>query len=1421
MSRRAFLIRSAYSIALAAALSFLTLSCGPTRDAHDGIAFGAEVTWDSLGLMFDGKRVVPAMGEIHFSRVPSEEWSREIRKMKEGGLSFVASYVFWNHFEEVEGKFDWSGQRNLRHFLEICRDENMPVVLRIGPFCHGEARNGGFPDWIFSKDCEVRSEDPAFLEYVRRFYKEIYSQAEGLQWKDGGPLLSLQFDNEWGGDGSYLTSLKKIALEVGFDLPFYTRTGWPKPNTPIAFGEMLPLYGGYAEGFWNRGMSPVTDEYYQEFNFRDLRLKDMPDDSAYPFFTCELGGGMMPSYNRRVYIHPEDVYSMAVVKLAEGSNLLGYYMYHGGTNPEGKLTTMNEDQTTLYVPYNELPVKTYDFQAPIGEFGQLNPQYYLLRKLHIFMRDYAEIVAPMSPYYPNPQDIPPGDDSFLRWNYRANGNSGFVFINNHERHFSLSDKKGVNIEVRGVKFPTMDVPSGTICVFPFNVDGIEYATAQIVAKRDGNIYLQKIEGIPVEIKIGRKVLKNLEPLGPEKPVWRNIYLLTEEQAGRLFMEASSESSEKEELPLEWEKIADTASARNIVIGPYAIPHQPVDSDFEKAAVYRIKVPRSHEGLLDIDYYGDAARLYAEGKLLDDNFFNSKHFQFGLWRLPAGCDEVELRILPVQKDMPVLFPKEAGDMEPGEHLSSVRVLLPASIFKDSEWISTAMDDSVPNQWVCFRKTFDCGEVDPSAVLNIGVDSKYWLWVNGQLVVFEGGLRRGPNPDDTYYDSVSIGKNLRKGENTVAVLVWYFGKEGFNHKNSGKCGLIAALENGGQTIAVSDQSWKAVIHPAFGDTDWPHPNFRLPESNVLYDARRGLGEWMSPGYDDSSWEAALGLGNYPCSPWNILWRRPIPNWKDSGIIGYERVENETDGDVIRYKGILPKNISVTPYMKIRSEAGLTIDLRSDNYDAGGVPNVRAEYITRDGEQEFEMPNYVNGHSIIYTCPKDVEVIELGYRETAYNTEHIGRFSCSDDFYNTLWQKSLTTMNLNMRDAIQDPDRERSQWWGDATIVLGEILYSCDSQALPLIKKAIDNLVDWQKPDGVLYSPVPAGNWDSELPLQSLASIGKFGFWDYYFFTGDKATMLHAYPAIRKYLSLWNLDENDLVIHRRGGWDWPDWGENTDVPVMENAWYCLALETAREIAKIARDNEYASWCESLRSRIISAARKCFWDGQCYRSPGHAGPPDDRANGLALLAGFALPGQEEGIKAVFQNSYYASPYMEKYILESLFMRNDIDAGLARMRERYKPMVDSHISTLWEAWDVDEGKTGSINHGWAAGPLTLLSQYIAGISPVGPGWEKVLVHPQLGDLEWVECAVPVRDDLVELKAARTAGGLRVEVHNSTGKPCQVVIPDNACEIRYNGKELPASSLITVQGSLNGTNDGRKAVESADGKMIVEYVYEK
>lgn len=137
---------------------------------------------------------------------------------------------------------------------------------------------------------------------------------------------------------------------------------------------------------------------------------------------------------------PEDALSLAIVKLGSGSNLLGYYMYHGGTNPEGD-TYLNETQRTLATNYNDLPVKTYDFQAPLGEFGQTYPHYYSLRPLHLFLQDYGASLAPMTATFPTPQDLKKGEDTQLRWSYRSLGYSAFVFVNNYERLQHLSPRK--------------------------------------------------------------------------------------------------------------------------------------------------------------------------------------------------------------------------------------------------------------------------------------------------------------------------------------------------------------------------------------------------------------------------------------------------------------------------------------------------------------------------------------------------------------------------------------------------------------------------------------------------------------------------------------------------------------------------------------------------------------------------------------------------------------------------------------------------------------------------------------------------------------------------------------------------------------------------------------------------------------------
>jgi len=653
-----------------------------------------KVTWDKYSLIIDGNRVCPVMGEVHYSRIPADEWAGEVRKMKEGGVTVIATYVFWNHVEEQEGIFNWSGQRNLRRFLEVCKAEGLPVVLRVGPFCHGEVRNGGIPDWVFTKGCRTRSEEPAFLALVERLYRQIFTQVQGLQWKDGGPLMACQFDNEYRGHGSYLMALKRIATAIGFDLPFYTRTGWPELRSPVPFGEMLPLYGDYADGFWERSVKETAGNYYKAFNFRapsnspegeenmgaldgishqkPVRSSSPSERSgeAYPYFTCELGGGMMQAYHRRPYLYPEDAYSMALVKLGSGSNLLGYYMYHGGTNPDGH-TWLNEMQRTVATNYNDMPVKNYDFQAPLGEFGQRYPHYYMLRKLHLFMHDWGEQLAEMEASFPCPQDIKKGDDSFLRWSVRSKDGQGFIFINNYERLQQLSAKKNVQLEACGVKLPRLTIPAGMMCILPVNIDGIRYATAQLIAKRDGKIYMEQLKGIPTTISLESKTLKNVKAKGLSAPVCQNIYLLTSEEAERLFLSGERRVERVAQPALT--KVREAGPLRTITIGVNKVAEEPTDQDFEQAAVYKIDLPEAGDksSLLSIDYQGDCARLYANGKLVADHFNYGRPMLYALWRLPADCRALELRILPMQKDAPIYFPREA-DTTPGERVKQVTI-----------------------------------------------------------------------------------------------------------------------------------------------------------------------------------------------------------------------------------------------------------------------------------------------------------------------------------------------------------------------------------------------------------------------------------------------------------------------------------------------------------------------------------------------------------------------------------------------------------------------------------------------------------------------------------------------------------------------------------------------------------------------------
>lgn len=653
---------------------------------------GATITWDRHSLLVDGHRVCPVMGEIHYSRVPAAEWRDEILKMRNGGVTIIATYIFWNHIEEREGIFRWDGQRNLRAFLEACKEAGMPVVLRLGPWCHGEARNGGLPDWLFAKRCRMRSEDKTFLTYAERLYRQIFTQVQGLQWKDGGPVIGAQFDNEYRGPASYLLALKRIATDIGFDLPFYTRTGWPELSTPMPFGEMLPLYGDYADGFWDKQTTEGVGNYYKAFNFKAFRSSTAigtdilgrqeegaeATSGSYPYFTCELGGGMATAYHRRPFIYPADSYSMALVKLGSGSNLLGYYMYHGGTNPEGELTTMNECQTALGTANNDLPLCTYDFQAPLGEFGQPYPQYYALRPLHLFMHDFGELLAAAEPRFPCPQDLKQGSDSGLRWSVRQSSADGpaFIFVNNYERFARLSEKRGVQLEAAGVKLPSLNIPANCMAIFPMNLplaNGhvINYATAQPVACRDGAMWFEQKAGIDARFCIDGK-LRRVKPTSTQKPFatigGTRLYLVSTQEAEHLFLAEQPAAAPR---PVSFTKMCKAGALRAIVKGAAKVAAAPTEADWQQAAVYRISVADS-TSLLAITYRGDCARLYADGHLVADNFYYGRPFLFGLWRLPKACSELELRILPLQPDAPIYLPREA-DRQPGEAVIKIESL----------------------------------------------------------------------------------------------------------------------------------------------------------------------------------------------------------------------------------------------------------------------------------------------------------------------------------------------------------------------------------------------------------------------------------------------------------------------------------------------------------------------------------------------------------------------------------------------------------------------------------------------------------------------------------------------------------------------------------------------------------------------------
>lgn len=694
---------------------------------------------------------------------------------------------------------------------------------------------------------------------------------------------------------------------------------------------------------------------------------------------------------------------------------------------------------------------------------------------------------------------------------------------------------------------------------------------------------------------------------------------------------------------------------------------------------------------------------------------------------------------------------------------------------------------PGSWLCFRNVIEISDNPQDVCLSIAADSKYWLWVNGEIQVREGGLKRGPNPNDTYCDVIRSLPALRRGKNTIAVLVWYFGKDGFSHRNSPTPGMTFALQLNGRPI-VPRRDWRVKKHPAFYLPQGPNPNYRLPESNVGFDAARDI-PFTEASFNDRSWDKARKV-SLDCAGWNRLVERPIPLWRDFGLKSYMHTEMKNDTTLVAY---LPYNAQVMPYLKVEAPRGLRIRILTDNYQGGSANNVFAEYKTKDGNQSFECLGWMNGHQVFYQFEKGVHIKEVGFRETGYDTSFAGLFSCDDPMLNRLWEKSQRTLYLTMRDTYMDcPDRERAQWWGDVVNESGEAFYALDEKAHLLTRKGIYELMDWQRSDSTIFSPIPAGNYDSELPMQMLASVGYYGFWNYYMGSADKATIEYVFPKVRKYIHVWQTDKEGLVIPRKGGWTWGDWGDNKDMILLFNQWYAIALQGYEQMAMLVGEKAEAEWAKRTADRLKVVFHQKFWNGSYYVSPAYKGEPDDRAQALAVVSGTLPKSLYPVIRPFFDKYEHASPYMEKYVLQALCEMGYYQDAIRRMKRRYAAMVESPLTTLWEGWGIGgEGfGGGSYNHAWSGGPLTIMSQYLAGIASRTPGFGEFTVCPHLGHLNHLSTVVPLSGNReIRLRVDKSEKLCEIVLEVPNGSRAIFRMPEPYSRIVVNGKAMGQGTM--------------------------------
>ena len=659
------------------------------------------------------------------------------------------------------------------------------------------------------------------------------------------------------------------------------------------------------------------------------------------------------------------------------------------------------------------------------------------------------------------------------------------------------------------------------------------------------------------------------------------------------------------------------------------------------------------------------------------------------------------------------------------------------WNNAKWIWYSKNPA--DAYFAFRKTFTLDSVPSKAIVSLSADSKATIWVNGTLAYVDCNIKRGMTQYDSFYSNYDITQYLKTGENLIVFEVDYWGRSANSSISANQGGLLFDINIDDKTHIVSDTSTKVKRIAAYRNKSQlkeNHPNHPtssfLAEQDIYFDGRL-YEDFTTASYDDSSWDNATLVGNVGYLPFGDTYYCDLPAFDfDKEVTWMSDPDNflnvKTTADTIMTFE-LDQNQQFLPYFELESEEeGKVITFYTNTKTTQGVTSFMDDYVTKAGSQSYQQLYYRTGYKFIMEVPSGVTVKKVGYLKTSYHSTKVGSYDSDNDSLDTLWTKAYNTMNICMRDNYMDcPERERSPYTGDAANQIAETLYALDEDGYKLAKKTYTTLLGWVTDDGVIPTRWPSAT-TNEIPMQNLACI--ITTYDYYLHTGDTETMKLVYPIYRDYVKLWDMREDGSVEYRSGNFPWVDWGSNYDSEVMEQGWYYWALEKVLALGNdigLLEDSDKTLF-ENRRTSMKNVFDSKYKTDDGFASvvdetTGERRSIDDRANALAVLSGLADEEDYTLMGNILTSVTNASPYMERFVLEALCEMGMEDKAKARMLSRYEGMISYEASTLWEDWSP-EPIDGTINHGWAGGPLVVMSKYFAGIRPTSAGYASWQIKP-------------------------------------------------------------------------------------------------